>query len=118
MKYKRGFFTTVALCVSLCLIFLGMCVRAEEINENSEVPQASAADHGEGQYGALMMGVEDWNTYDEAGNPTPLHDTSDYVVAVVDSGVDYRHDDLKNVLWDEGLDYPSLVEKGGGKYGI
>ena len=74
--------------------------------------------YGEGQYGARVMEVEGWNTYDEAGNPTPAHDTSGYVVAVVDSGVDYRHDDLKNVMWDEGLEYPSLVQMGGGKYGI
>ena len=110
--------TIAAFCVSLCLIMPGIRSCAEDITENKSIPDASAEDYGEGQYGAWMMGVENWNTYDEAGNPTPFSDTSDYVVAVVDSGVDYRHDDLKNVMWDEGLDYPSLVEMGGGKYGI
>ncbi len=40
------------------------------------------------------------------------------VVAVMDSGVDYNHEDLKNVMWDKGLDYPELIELGGGEYGI
>lgn len=40
------------------------------------------------------------------------------VVAVLDSGVDYRHPDLKNVMWDDGLNYPLLTEMGGGTYGF
>ena len=39
------------------------------------------------------------------------------VVAVLDTGVDYDHPDLKSVMWDEGLDYPQLVAMGGTKYG-
>lgn len=39
------------------------------------------------------------------------------VVAVLDTGVDYEHPDLKSVMWDEGETYPALVAKGGGKYG-
>ena len=40
------------------------------------------------------------------------------VVAVLDTGVDYNHPDLQNVMWDEGLNYPELTALGGGKYGI
>ena len=118
MNNRRKLNAAALLCVSLCLSAPGMLIWAHDINETKDVQDASAADYGEGQYGALVMGVEDWDTYDETGNPKPAHDTSDYVVAVVDSGVDYRHEDLKNVMWDEGLDYPSLVAMGGGKYGI
>lgn len=39
------------------------------------------------------------------------------VVAVIDTGVDYNHEDLKDVMWDDGLNYPVLTELGGGKYG-
>ena len=60
-----------------------------------------------------------WNTYDETGAPVPNVDPSkEIVVAVVDSGVDYTHEDLKNVMWDKGLEYPELTALGGGKYGI
>ena len=41
----------------------------------------------------------------------------DTVVAVLDSGVDYEHEDLKDVMWDEGLLYPELTKLGGGRYG-
>ena len=65
------------------------------------------------------MHVQNWNTFDEvSGEPTPLVDTSEVVVAVLDTGIDYLHEDLKNVMWDEGENYPSLVAMGGGKYGI
>ncbi len=40
------------------------------------------------------------------------------VVAVIDSGVDYNHEDLSGVMWDDGLKYPELVKLGGGRYGI
>ena len=40
------------------------------------------------------------------------------VVAVLDSGVDYKHPDLKNVMWDDGLKYPELTAMGGGIYGF
>ncbi len=41
----------------------------------------------------------------------------DTVVVVMDSGVDYEHEDLKDVMWDEGLLYPELKKLGGGRYG-
>nr|MCR5024168.1 S8 family serine peptidase [Lachnospiraceae bacterium] len=40
------------------------------------------------------------------------------VVAVLDTGVDYTHEDLKGVMWDEGLKYKELTDLGGGMYGI
>ncbi|MBR2187293.1 MAG: S8 family serine peptidase, partial [Lachnospiraceae bacterium] len=40
------------------------------------------------------------------------------VVAVLDTGVDYENEDLKDVMWDEGLEHPELTALGGGKYGI
>ena len=36
------------------------------------------------------------------------------VVAVIDSGVDYNHPDLKDVMWKDGLNYPELTALGGG----
>ena len=39
------------------------------------------------------------------------------VVAVIDTGVDYTNPDLKDVMWDEGENYPALTAMGGGKYG-
>ncbi|MDO4182384.1 MAG: S8 family serine peptidase [Coriobacteriia bacterium] len=40
------------------------------------------------------------------------------VVAVIDTGVDYNHPDLKNVMWADGEKYQALTDLGGGKYGI
>ncbi len=40
------------------------------------------------------------------------------VVAVMDTGVDYLHPDLADVMWDEGEKYPALTKMGGGKYGF
>ncbi|MBR2123122.1 MAG: S8 family serine peptidase [Lachnospiraceae bacterium] len=98
---------------------------AQAAGSVAEQPEAqAAADSGDYTYlqynadGPFGIDVDGWNTYDAEGKPVPVVDTSDIVVAVVDSGVDYTHPDLKNVMWDEGLDYPELVAMGGGKYGI
>lgn len=56
------------------------------------------------------MDVPDWN------NPSNVN-AEGTVVAVIDSGVDYEHPDFKDVMWDRGEEYPTLVEMGGGKYG-
>ena len=56
------------------------------------------------------ISVPNWNV--------PSNKNADVIVAVFDSGVNYLHEDLKNVMWDKGEDYPELVELGGGKYGI
>ena len=68
--------------------------------------------------GPFGIDVDGWNTIGADGHASPAVDTSDIVVAVVDTGVDYTHPDLKNVMWDEGLDYPELAAMGGGRYGI
>ena len=53
--------------------------------------------------------VPDWNT---------TSSSDDVVVAIIDSGVDYEHEDLKDVMWNDGLNYPELVEMGGGAHGF
>lgn len=40
------------------------------------------------------------------------------VVAIMDTGVNYTHPDLAEVMWSDGLNYPDLVALGGGAYGI
>ena len=55
--------------------------------------------------------VPDWNDPANANS-------RDVVVAIMDSGIDYDHPDLKNALWNEGLKYPELTALGGGEYGI
>ena len=39
------------------------------------------------------------------------------VAAILDSGVDVNHPDLKEVMWKDGLKYPSLRALGGGPAG-
>ena len=88
---------------------------------NIKIETASTGDYSDLQYnasGEYGMGVAQWNTYLEDGKPDPGQDTSGVVVAVLDSGVDYLHEDLRGVMWDEGESYPSLTALGGGKYGI
>ena len=67
--------------------------------------------------GSYGIGADGWNTY-SGDTPTPAVDTSKQVVAIIDTGVDYNHEDLKSVMWNEGLNYPQLVEMGGGMYGF
>lgn len=43
--------------------------------------------------------------------------SDDVVVAVIDTGVDYTHEDLKDRMWDQGLNYSELKAMGGGEYG-
>ena len=63
------------------------------------------------------IGNEGWNTYSE-GQPTPKVNTSGQVVAIIDTGVDYTHEDLADVMWSDGENYPELTKLGGGKYGF
>lgn len=57
------------------------------------------------------MNIPDWNKPNNKN-------AEGVVVAVLDTGVNYNHEDLKNVMWDDGLNYPALTGLGGGKYGI
>ena len=52
----------------------------------------------------------------EAWDKTSSSTSEAPVVAVLDSGVDYNHPDLKNIMWDDGLKYPELSAMGGGTY--
>ncbi|MBR0384660.1 MAG: S8 family serine peptidase [Eubacteriaceae bacterium] len=61
--------------------------------------------------GENSIDVPDWN------NPDNVN-AKDIVVAVLDTGVNYTHEDLAPVMWDKGLDYPELTAMGGGKYGL
>ncbi|MDO4807895.1 MAG: hypothetical protein Q4A07_11695 [Coriobacteriales bacterium] len=75
-------------------------------------------DHTNRQYAfntEFGIGVPGWNTYDSAGNPTPLVNTAGKVVAILDTGVDYNHEDLRNAMWSDGESYPALVALGGGR---
>ena len=45
-------------------------------------------------------------------------DSDEQVVAVMDTGVDYDHPDLKDVMWNEGTEYEALKAMGGGAHGI
>ena len=97
---------------------------ADSQADTSLAPGPSAVtrpDYTNKQYafdGEFGIGVPDWDTYDSDGNPAPSIGTEGKVVAVIDMGVDYNHEDLRNVMWDEGENYPALVALGGGAYGI
>ena len=83
---------------------------------------ASATESGDyteyqwGNQGGYGIGEDGWDTYIE-DTPTPQVDTSQQVLAIIDSGVDYTHEDLKDVMWTDGLNYPTLKAMGGGRYG-
>ena len=52
-----------------------------------------------------------WEKYAEGGSDVQ-------VVAVMDTGVDYNHPDLKDVMWNDGTKYEVLTALGGGAHGI
>lgn len=60
--------------------------------------------------GAGGVNVPLWNT------PSYLN-SEGAVIALFDTGVDYTHPDLKDVMWDRGLLYPALKKLGGGEFG-
>ncbi len=87
--------------------------------EPNYISTPQSADYTDLQWGETTtygIGADGWNTY-SGSTPTPPVVTSEQVIALIDSGVDYKHEDLKNVMWDKGLDYPELVAMGGGTYG-
>ena len=61
----------------------------------------------------------DWNEYNDESQPIRNIDKvngENVVVAVLDTGIDYNHEDLKNVMWTGG-DIDELKEFGGSVYG-
>ncbi len=107
----------VATVLSFGLVMSPLSVYAAP----EEPTRSTSADLSGRQYMANSeYGINDvsWNTYDTEGHPTPRVNSEGTVVAVFDCGVDYEHEDLKNVMWDEGLNHQSLKDMGGGKYGI
>ena len=59
-----------------------------------------------------------WNSYQNHVPAANVDPNKKIVVAVLDSGVDYTHEDLAGVMWNEGLNYQALTALGGGQYGI
>lgn len=56
------------------------------------------------------LNIPNWN------DPNNLN-AEGVVVAVLDTGVDYNHQDISGAMWTDGTNYPVLVNKGGGMYG-
>lgn len=54
--------------------------------------------------------VPDWNV-------SSKKNSDGTVVAVMDTGINYRHEDLEGVMWNDGGDYPELTAMGGGAHG-
>ena len=61
--------------------------------------------------GEFGLDVPRWNDLTAPKNADGI------IVAVLDSGVDYNHEDLKDVMWSDGDKYPELVAYGGGAHG-
>lgn len=57
------------------------------------------------------MNIPDWN------NPSKKN-ANGTVVAILDTGIDYTHEDLDDVMWKDGKKYSELTGLGGGTYGI
>lgn len=64
--------------------------------------------NGSGKYGADVPGWDKNSSISENGN--------EVVVAVIDSGINYDHPDLKNQMWEASSELISKI--GGGKYGF
>ena len=128
LKQKLGIFSVAAVTL---VSFGTIKVQAEGENEakdpENNTPAAEVIETSDedltprqyyfgADYGVVFPG---WNSYDGDGKPVPNVDPEKkIVVAVLDHGVDYNHEDLKNVMWDEGENYDELKQLGGGKYGI
>lgn len=107
-KMNRGKILATALAFALCTGSLSFA--SEEVQPDLTGEEYAYAD-------PAGIRIPGWNTYDESGAPignTP----EDMVIAVIDSGVNYEHRDLRDVMWRKGLDYPELTALGGGEMGI
>lgn len=75
---------------------------------------AATPDYTSQQYGMngeFGIDVPNWN------DQTAPKNADNILVAVMDSGVDYLHEDLRDTIWKDGEKYPELVAYGGGMYG-
>ncbi len=92
----------------------GVPASEEAVNEEQIVKGTADPDYTGYQYFATAKpggtDVPDWNN-------SSFTSSKDVVVAVLDTGVDYTHPDLTDVMWDKGLEYPELAQKGGGRCG-
>lgn len=81
--------------------------------EPNFINNIQTADYTRFQYSndGQHINVPNWN------DKTKKNSSEDAIVAIFDSGVDYNHEDLKDVMWDKGLEYKALVDYGGGKNG-
>lgn len=96
-----------------------------EFAEPNYIQKAESVASDEPYYGSQWHLKNDGSHFESTGydlNVNPVYDkvTTDsdkVVVAVIDTGVDYTHEDLANRMWDDGLKFPKLKSLGGGKYG-
>ena len=77
------------------------------------LPGMAAEDYTGWQYAFGTQGIRV-----PAWNQPENRNAEGVVAAVLDSGVDVNHPDLQEVMWKDGLMYPSLRALGGGMYGI
>lgn len=96
-----------------------------EFAEPNYIQKAESLASDEPYYGSQWHLNNDGNHFESTGydlNVNPVYDkvttgSDKVVVAVIDTGVDYTHEDLADRMWDDGLKYSELKTLGGGKYG-
>lgn len=130
-KLSLKFYIFPVLCFVLLLFSGTTTLKAEEITAEAEVPGFLPPDdpyndalwafdnpgfytHYYGTFPVTCYATEgiDLNLWDAwAQYPLPKEETQTVVVAIIDTGVDYRHPDLKDQMWvnpneipDNGID--------------
>lgn len=96
-----------------------------EFAEPNYIQKAESVASGEPYYGNQWHLNNDGSHFESTGydlNVNPVYDkvttgSDKVVVAVIDTGVDYTHEDLADRMWNDGLKFPKLKSLGGGKYG-
>lgn len=96
-----------------------------EFAEPNYIQKVESLASDEPYYGSQWHLNNDGSHFESTGydlNVNPVYDkvttgSDKVVVAVIDTGVDYTHEDLADRMWDDGLKFPKLKSLGGGKYG-